>query len=231
MISTRKEQRRSGAHARALARGAAYVRLFYLALSGLALYLGYHAITVKPLQVIDRPLLAVAVILLSLSLFQASKERGRSVRARVGATNESRVARALLRMNFNNLANSAMLGVGGDADHVVMGPCLVVIETKTGRGPLSVRGRSLVVGARTIPGDPVSQAKRQAMAVGRIAEMFCDAVVCVPDATGPVRSDRGVTICSLAQLGQVLRALPARLSPQDAANLNERLHAVDLAHR
>jgi hypothetical protein len=228
---TRKEQRRAGAHARSLARGASYMRLFYLGLAALALYLGYHSITVKPLHVTNRPLLVLSGVLLVLALFQAAGERKNSAKARVGATNESRVARVLSKTNTDYLINSAMLGVGGDADHVLLGPCLAVVETKSGRGPLSVRGHSLVSGSKIIPGDPVAQVKRQAAALGRIAGSYCDAIVCVADTTTPIQIDRGVTLCSLSQLPGVIAALPARISQQDAANLNDQVRHRDRANR
>lgn len=228
---SRKEQRRAGAHARSLARGASYMRLFYLALAALALYLGYHSIALNPLRVTDRSLLVVALVLLVLSLFQATAERGNSARARFGADNESRVARVLSKTNTDYLINSAMLGAGGDADHVLLGPCLAVVETKSGRGPLTVRTNSLVSGTKTIPGDPVSQAKRQAAALSRIAGTYCDAIVCVADSTTPPQVDRGVTLCSLSQLQGVIAALPARLSRQAAANLNDQVRRQDRSNR
>jgi hypothetical protein len=207
------------------------MRLFYLTLAALALYLGYHSIVVKPLHVTDRPLLGLSCVLFALSLFQAAAERGNSVKARVGANNESRVARVLSKMNTDYLINSAMLGAGGDADHVLLGPCLAVIETKSGHGPLIVRAHSLISGTKVIPGDPVSQVKRQAAALGKIAGTYCDAIVCVADTTTPPQIDRGVILCSLSQLQGVIAALPERLSHQAAANLNERVRRQDQANR
>lgn len=231
MSYTRKEQRRAGAHARHLARSASHMRLFYLAAAAVGVYLGTRAVSPKPVRITDAPLLAAAALLLLYSLFQASKEHAATTKARVGATNESRVARVLSKMGPTYLINSAMLGAGGDADHVLIGPCLAVVETKSGHGPLSVRGRSLVVGARPIPGDPVAQAKRQAAAMSKLAGVYCDAIVCVADTTTPPQIDRGVTICSLAQLQGVVSALPTRVSAIEATNLNVKVRTRDLASR
>ena len=146
-------------------------------------------------------------------------------RAAVGAESERRVDRRLRRMvGLRHTVANAEVGARGDADHVALGPVAAVVETKTGRGPLAVDGRKLHVGGRTIPGDPVGQAQRQAAALARLAGLErVDAVVCIPDMTGRRRKVDGVWICSLAQLPRVLRRLPRRLDPGAATELAQRL--------
>jgi hypothetical protein len=129
---------------------------------------------------------------------------GRAQRASVGATSEERVAVVLERTGAAVVMHGVLLGAGGDADHVVLGPVAAVVETKTGRGQVSVAGDEITAGRRTIPGAPLRQARRQARALKERTGWFTEAVVCIPDmVNGPVRTGNGV-VCSLADLPGVL---------------------------
>lgn len=138
--------------------------------------------------------------------------------AEVGADRERRVAAVLERLpGWRAVTHGARLGVPGDADHVLFGRAVVVIETKTGAGPVRLRpeGR-LEVAGRLLPGAPVRQVLRQAAALQRVSGQTVLAVVCVVDATTPaVTTYGGVSVCSLADLPTVLAAR----SPEVASRL------------
>ena len=164
---------------------------------------------------------ATALAVVAYGAYRRARSDGR--KASVGATSERRVSRVLSRAHPVGLANSLMLGAGGDADHVVVGPWLAVIETKTGRGAVRMEGTTMRAGSRAVPGDPVAQVARQARAVGRLAGTTCDAVVCIVDATTAPFVDRGVAVCSLADLPRVLAQLPHRVAEANAVQMYENL--------
>jgi hypothetical protein len=147
-------------------------------------------------------------------------------RAQVGGYSEQRVAAVLASMAPVALLNSVLLGAGGDADHVILGPQLAVIETKTGWGEVSFDGHTMRAGARSIPGNPVAQVQRQAAVLHDLVQEYTDAVVCVVDMTNPPLQVGSTTVCSLADLPQVLRRLPARLDGQKASHLYARLTSL-----
>jgi hypothetical protein len=128
-----------------------------------------------------------------------------------GYSSERRVAAVLNRLPVAEVAHGLMLGAGGDADHVVLGPCAVLVETKTGNGRVAVTGRGLAVGRRVMPKDPLAQARRQARVLGQRAGVWVQAVVCVPGMTNASFVDDGVTVCSLADLPRVIGAAPAAI--------------------
>ena len=161
----------------------------------------------------------------------ASRAKSQYQKAAIGARSERRVARALRQLRPVALANSLLLGAGGDADHVVVGPWLCVVETKTGRGRVRWQGGHLVAGTRTIPGNPLAQARAQSTQVTRLTHEYCDAIVCVPDMTNPPFVQDGVTVCSLADLRRVVTALRPRLDSNDAARVFSHLQATDLHQR
>jgi hypothetical protein len=132
---------------------------------------------------------------------------------------ERRVGRVLEACGATLVAHGAMLGAGGDADHLVAGPGLVVVETKTGRGQVTATEAGLRVRGRQMPGDPVAQALRQAEALGRLAGVRAAAVVCVTDMEQGPFIRRGVTVRSLRDLPRVVAGAPRVLSASGAARL------------
>lgn len=159
---------------------------------------------------------AVAGIAAVAASLGARSEWIRRSKAAIGARSERRVAREIEHLGCSAVIHGALLGAGGDADHIVVGPALAVIETKTGRGNVAWSDGRLLAGRRAIPGNPVAQVRRQAAALGRRAGVRPMAVVCVPDMEGrPFMVDE-VTVCSLASLSAVLRAAPTVLDPSGA---------------
>lgn len=147
-------------------------------------------------------------------------------KAAVGVRSERRVVSRLARLGAHAVVNGAMLGAPGDADHVVIGPALVVVETKTGKGRARYGNGELHVGRRRVPGDPVAQVRRQASALARIAGRDPLAVVCVVDMTnGPLRVG-DVAICALDDLEHVVAGAPRVLAAEQAEALAARLEGL-----
>jgi hypothetical protein len=190
--------------------------------------LGFGAIAAAcALGVLYRgPLLVISKDPVSLVLFAAAAVCGSlskkwmrsSKRAMRGAQSERTVGRTLERAKLGHVLHGLDLGAGGDADHMLIGHVLAVIETKTGRGEVRYKDGSMSAGSRTIPGDPVRQAQRQAAASRRHTGLWTNAIVCVPGMTNhPFRAGDGETIvCSEQDLAAVLRSLPQRLSATEA---------------
>jgi hypothetical protein len=158
------------------------------------------------------------------ALIAAERDRVAFYRARIGARSERRVAKVLASTQPVALANSLLLGAGGDADHVIIGPHLAVVETKTGRGPVTFSHGRLRVGERYFVGDPIRQVTRQAAAVHRLTGVHTAAIVCIVDATTPPFTQGSTTICSLDDLPQVLTRQPKTVHDEtDARLLYEKL--------
>jgi hypothetical protein len=151
---------------------------------------------------------------------------GRSLAAAVGARSERRVAAVLRVQQATALLHSVELGVGGDADHLLLGPHLVAVETKTGAGKVSYQDGKIYVGTKALRGDPVAQCRRQAMAAKQVCGSFCDAVVCVVDMVNAPFTVGSVHVCSAADLPAVLAGLPHRVRREQAW-----ARAVELAPR
>lgn len=165
------------------------------------------------------PLLVVGVPVALVAVLGVRRYNVEYLKASVGVRAEARVARRVSRLPFAALVNGALLD-RGDVDHVVLGPCLAVLETKHGRGRVEVRGDgSFRVSGRRLPRDPVAQAAANAERLSRRLNRPVDAVVVVVDATsGPFRSG-AVWVCSLADLPGVLASLPPRLDQVSAERL------------
>jgi hypothetical protein len=175
---------------------------------------------------------APLVVLLVLSvvgwvLFNSAKIN--RAKALVGAQSERRVAKVLKSLGPVGLLNSALLGAGGDADHIVVGPWLCVVETKTGRGVVRYNGQQMCAGNKTIPGDPVTQVRRQAAALRQIAGEYVEAIVCVVDMTNAPYSVGNTKVCSLNDLPEVIHSLSRPLNPARASQLYEHLAALNLS--
>lgn len=215
------ERGRPARHARGMARRAA---LAAAAWTGVAAVAAAATFWLLPATVVGAVAAAVAV---AAALAAAARNRGVAARARAGVRSEDRVRPVLARMRPAAVVHGAVLGAGGDADHVVLGPCAAVVETKTGRGAVEVRGSAMRVGGRPVPGDPVAQARRQAAALRRRAGVWVDAVVCVVDATSPPQPVDGVWVCGLADLPRVLDRLDTRVDDDTARRVASALPLSD----
>jgi hypothetical protein len=138
------------------------------------------------------------------------------LKASVGVRAESRVARRVSRLPFAALVNGVLLD-RGDVDHVVLGPCLAVLETKHGRGPVDLApDGSLRVSGRRLPRDPIAQAAGNAARLSRRLNRPVDAIVVVVDGSSRAFRTGNVWVCSLGELPGVLAALPSRLDAPTA---------------
>lgn len=165
--------------------------------------------------------MAAAALLAAAAVggWAARQQFDRFEKAWVGARSERRTAEALRRAPAHAVVHGAMLGAGGDADHVVVGPCLCVVETKSGAGRVRVEGGKLIAGRRQMRGDPVAQVLRQAAALRRVAGLTVESVVCVSDMTSPPFTVRGVWVCAPRDIAAVVSGLPARLGRDSALSL------------
>jgi len=162
------------------------------------------------------PLLLLAAPVCLLAALGVRRFNVEYLKASTGVRAEARVARVLGRCPLVAVVHGALLG-RGDIDHVVLGPRLVAVETKHGRGPVSFdRDGSLRVGSRRLPRDPVAQARANAARLGERLGRHADAVVVVVDATSPACRHDGVWVCSLKELPAVIETLPARIDATTA---------------
>lgn len=197
---------RPGGHAGRLARQRFARAALFAAVAAAAVWLGWAVSSLR------WPALVVAVA-------AASATRtwwGRCRQAAVGADAERRVGRVLARSGARAVLHSVMLGAGGDADHLLVGPQLVAVETKYGRGRPRYRDGVFTVGGRRLPRDPVLQVRRQAAAVFARTGVRCDAIVCVSQMTGKPFKVGDVVVCSLRSLAKMLDGVPPRLSDAEA---------------
>jgi hypothetical protein len=139
-----------------------------------------------------------------------------------GITAEQRVGRALESLPVTAVVHGALLGAG-DVDHVVIGPQLLAVETKYGRGQVQVRNGSIIVGGRTLQRDPLGQARRNAQMVAKAAGAPCTPVLALSEGEGPAVLVDGVWVCSPRTLRDVLSRCPTVLTPAAAMRIREQL--------
>lgn len=169
---------------------------------------------------------ALAGLIVAWAQVQTSRDKYR--KANVGARSERRVAKAIAATKPAAVLHSCLLGAGGDADHIVLGPVAVVVETKTGGGKVRWQNGTIVAGRRTIPGDAVAQVGRQVRALGNTIGLPVRAVICVPDMKNKPFQVAGTVVCSVRDLPGVLVSFPNVVSGNDArtiaADLRETHH-------
>jgi len=169
------------------------------------------------------PFLVLAVPAAAVAALGVRRFNVEYLKAASGVRSEARVARRLAAAAPAALVHGVLLG-RGDLDHVVLGPMLAVVETKTGRGRLGLDAAgALLLEGRRLPRDPIGQVVDGASRLSRHLGRRVSAVVVVVDATSEPFQSRGVWVCSLRDLPRVLAALPAVLDPVTAASLARRL--------
>lgn len=160
--------------------------------------------------------------------FAASKWFSDAAKAQVGVNAEKAVVDLLRRSGRPAVVlNGLMLGAGGDADHVVLGPMAMVIETKAGFAALSVRDGKVYSGSRSVGSDPVGQVLRQASALSRVLGVPVQPVVCIPGASGGVYKVGQVVVCTGKSLSKVLASAPSVLPVSTLPRALEVLKRVD----
>jgi hypothetical protein len=148
-------------------------------------------------------------------------------RWQAGIDAERAVAAAIESCDVTAVVHGARVA-GGDADHVVLGPCAAVVETKHGLGPVWVDSSDagmLWVSGRRLRGEdgsPVRQVLRQANALAELLEAAMVSVVCVAGMTSAPFVTDGVHVCSATDLPHVLASLPVVLDPAAARALADR---------
>lgn len=184
-------------------------------------YYKYHA--KFPLYVLVVPLITCLY-----SLHKYSIARVGYIKASVGIRAEVKVSKILSRCAPHALVNGSLLGSHGDIDHIVVGPCLVSVETKYGAGPVGLDANgNLVCGKKLFKGNPIEQARRASAAVSKYTGFKCNPVVVVTGSTSKPFISNGVTVCSASDLVSVLSAFPAiRVSQDQAALIAQRLHTA-----
>ena len=177
-----------------------------------------------PTKLLDKDLLSIALTGVVVVGTLRLKVITRSFwRLEAGASSEVQVGRLLERSKLGVILHGLDLGVGGDADHIVVGETLAVIETKTGRGHVRADGSKLYAGSKALPGSPVSQAKNQARAVRKKTGMWATAVVCVTGMNNEPFRHQDVIVCSMRDLPKTLRqvggAIPDDIVPRVLSSL------------
>jgi hypothetical protein len=176
------------------------------------------------------PWISITWLLLGASagLYTTNPVARRIVTAAAGAKAEKVVAHHIANVpGVQVVANSYMVGVGGDVDHVVIGPWLAAVETKTGSGVLrhDRRGTRLRTGHRQYDA-ALDRVARQAVRIGQLAGVTCSPILVVANTTSGPMQVRGVTVCSALDLAGVLVELPTALDDEAAARFADQLRVL-----
>lgn len=164
-------------------------------------------------------------MMLALSAFAGFSCRDSWIKVKknhAGIKAEDLAAKHLRRSGVLGLAFGAVLS-RGDCDAIAVGPQLVAVEVKHGRGTLRVEKGALRDDRRALMKDPLAQVTAQAAALGKLAGAHVDAVVCVTGMTNAPFQAKNVTVCSAQDLPAVINTLPSRLSPEQARQLLQKL--------
>ena len=210
---------RPAQYARSL-RHAALVRSL---LAVVAIVVGAVAVVAGIMHGFNLALLLPGLCLAAGGYFFYVKAYSSIKRTSAGIRAEDRVARVLNQAGAYHVAHGALLGAGGDADHIILGPSAVVVETKHGRGNVRYEQGHVIAGVRRIPKDPVGQVRRQAAALSRLTACHVTAIICIPDMTNsPIiigSHHNQVTICSLADLAHLVKISSVHLSPEQSEKI------------
>lgn len=129
-------------------------------------------------------------------------------KAAIGAKKETEIAKILAKSRYPFLINGYIPTAQriGDVDHILVGPTVIIVESKTGYGEVSYKDGTMWAGRRPIPKDPISQVKSQAKIVSGILHAPVRAIVCVADMTNNPFKVNEVIVCSKRDLLEVVRA-------------------------
>ena len=149
-----------------------------------------------------------------------------------GAKGERQTAAALEKLKMEGfviLHDRRIPGSSANIDHVVIGPPgVAIVETKSYRGKLRVKGNDVYVGGYRKTSQTVEEARREALAV---TVALADAlersgvkvrpILCVHRADLPFfdKSPQGVSIVNGRGLVKTLRKAPPRLAPHEVREL------------
>jgi len=211
-------------HASGLARQAVFKLLCWAVCAffcGILLFLVYSS-KENGLRV---PALVAGVVGILASSFQVRSARVNFMRAYAGVIAEQTVAKVLRRCEVDAVVNGALLH-RGDADHVVFGPAFAVIETKHGRGNVTLRSDGMRVGQKLLPRDPIAQVLAQADVLESIIGRRPSPVVCVSGMTGKPFQARSVWVTSPRDLPKTLKSLPNVFGSNEANRLAVDLHSA-----
>lgn len=143
-------------------------------------------------------------------------------RQRRGTAAERQTVRGLEAVHASLVVNGADVRAGGDADHVVVVPrspgraVVAVVETKAGGGNVHLRAGHLITGSgRTIPGNPLAQAQRQAAGLARLLRCPVAAIVCIPGMQSPAFAAGSVLVCGTRSLQQAVDSVPPAAVPDN----------------
>jgi hypothetical protein len=150
----------------------------------------------------------------------------------IGADGEVLTARALEQLKIEGfviLHDRRVPGSLANIDHIVIGPPgVAIVETKSFRGKLRVRGSEVYVGGSCRTPQTVEEAKREALAVAvalgddlERRRLKVRPILCVHRADLPFfgSSAQGVSIVDGRGLVKTLRKAPRRLEPADVLAL------------
>lgn len=170
---------------------------------------------------------AAGMLLALAPLAVSGRHRSAAARAAAGVRAERATAVAAARLDVEAVVHGSSPDGRGDVDHVLVGPCLVAVETKYGRGEVRVGadGR-LSAGGRMLPRDPLGQAREAARKVERFCGAPCVPVLVVSGMRGRSFRAAGVTVCAPSDLAEVVGAAPSVLPRSSALAVARRLHAA-----
>lgn len=176
---------------------------------------------------LGRPM--VAIIPLTVAGLARRRLRGRAVAADVGAEAEVEAALRLRRVRPTALLFDLDLRERrSDIDAVLLGPMAATVEVKSARGRAHFLDDGRVrVGGRWLPGRPVAQAASHAAAVGRMAGVHVEAVLCLTHMRGrPLVVELGRTevwVTGLRHLRRTVRRMPPILDARAAREIATRI--------
>lgn len=116
----------------------------------------------------------------------------------------------------------------GDADHLVLGPGAVLVETKAAGGVVSTDGRQILLNGRPMRTQAATQAARAAQRTSSLLGVTVQPVVCLVYARSCRVRVNGVLVVSLDQLNDVVVGAPS-LDEHTLATAQRRL--AEYLHR
>lgn len=215
-----------GGHAKTLARKA-MLRASAWGLAGAFLCFSTFVVWASGEGLLRSTALVAGVLGSATASYKFNRSRIAFGKAYAGAAAEIKVSSVLRRRGGLEVVVNGAAIADGDVDHVALGPVLAVVETKHGRGRVSVGDDQVKVGGKRIPRDPIGQALRQARNVQDVVGRNVEAIVCITDMDGEPFRSRGCWVTSARHLPSVIRSLPQVLDVHAARTIGNRLHRVN----